>query len=121
MTKPEALQNPRRLFVYGSLQPGGTNAHVLEPLGGDWQPAQVHGVLRQAGWGADMGYPGLVLDRSGEVVAGYVLSSEALATAWSSLDAFEGDEYQRVLTLVMLQTGEVVEAYVYVIRSEDTV
>ncbi|MEL7298074.1 MAG: gamma-glutamylcyclotransferase family protein [Pseudomonadota bacterium] len=119
MTKEESRRDSIHLFVYGSLQPGGVNAHVLEPLGGDWQPAAVRGALMQAGWGAEMGYPGLILDESGELVTGYLLSSDALATAWPSLDEFEGNEYQRVSTMVALQSGESVEAFVYVIRAAD--
>ena len=30
-----------RLFVYGSLQPGGPNEHVLAETGGDWQPGVI--------------------------------------------------------------------------------
>jgi len=47
----------QRLFVYGSLQPGHTNAHLLEQIGGTWQAASVVGMLRPEGWGAQQGYP----------------------------------------------------------------
>ena len=53
------------LFVYGTLAPGRPNEHVLTALGGTWQPATVKGHLKPQGWGAEMGYPGLVLDESG--------------------------------------------------------
>ncbi len=105
-----------RLFVYGSLQPGAANAHVLAPLGGNWEPAVVRGRLEQTGWGAAIGFPGLVLDESAEDVAGQVLSSPGLADKWDELDAFEGSEYERVIVPVARARGDVVDAFVYVLR-----
>ena len=46
---------PNRLFVYGTLAPGRPNAHILAPLGGNWQPATVTGHLKQQGGGDAMG------------------------------------------------------------------
>ena len=111
-----------RLFVYGSLQPGGANEHMLADLGGEWQPATIQGVLHEAGWGAQLGYPGLVLQEDNQMteksqtVHGYVLTSAGLADYWTELDAFEGEEYERVFTIVTLASGENVAAYVYIIR-----
>ena len=34
-----------RLFVYGTLCPNRENAHILGEIGGDWQPAMVHGTI----------------------------------------------------------------------------
>lgn len=36
------------LFVYGSLAPGKSNAHVLAGIAGSWQPARAKGSLLQA-------------------------------------------------------------------------
>ena len=105
-----------KLFVYGTLAPGRPNEHVLAPLRGSWQPATVKGRLNPEGWGADMGYPGLVLDPDGDDVHGLVFSSDRLAGFWTELDAFEGEEYERVLTWARLRDGTATEAYVYVIR-----
>ena len=58
------------LFIYGSLQPGGPNEHVLAEIGGDWEPAVVKGNLLEEGWGASMGYPGLAIDERGNDVHG---------------------------------------------------
>lgn len=107
---------PYRLFAYGSLQPGRPNAHVLTPLGGDWQPGTVRGFLKQAGWGAQLGFPGLMLDPAGQAVSGSVFTAEQLGDFWPTLDEFEGDQYERVLTAVTLQDGTAVEAYIYVLR-----
>ena len=106
----------QRLFVYGSLQPGGPNAHVLGRLSGRWAPGALRGSLVQAGWGADLGYPGLVLDEVGDEIHGYVFSSVELEAEWERLDTFEGDGYERVLASVRLADGEHVRANVYVLR-----
>ena len=111
MTLP-AIQH---LFVYGSLRPGCSNANVLAGLTGEWQPGTVIGQLFESGWGADLGYPGLKLTDSGKPVSGQVLTSPDLADFWAELDAFEGEQYQRVLTQVTLSTGELIEAHVYTV------
>ncbi len=106
-----------RLFVYGSLQPGGPNEHVLAEVDGVWEPGFVKGRLVEAGWGASMGYPGMVIDEGGDEIHGHVLSSEELSALWQTLDDFEGDEYERVVAKVSLRGGELVEASVYALRS----
>ena len=105
-----------RLFIYGSLQPGGPNEHVLAAIGGEWEPAVIKGKLVEKGWGASMGYPGLIVDESGGDVHGHVFSSTNLHAKWASLDEFEGEEYERVVAVVTLQSGEQVQAHVYVLR-----
>ncbi|MDN6859214.1 gamma-glutamylcyclotransferase [Pseudomonas sp. CAN2814] len=105
-----------RLFVYGTLGPGRPNEHVLARIGGTWLEAQLKGELIQAGWGAGMGFPGLVIDADGEIIRGHVFQSEHLAEHWDALDRFEGAEYQRVLTAVTLVDGQQVQAYVYALR-----
>lgn len=108
-----------KLFVYGSLQPGGANEHVLADLDGRWEPGTVRGRLLDAGWGANMGYPGIILDELGPPVAGFVFSSESLASAWKVLDEFEGQEYQRCLVPVQLQAGGEVVAHIYALKVTD--
>lgn len=105
-----------RLFVYGTLQPGGPNEHVLAAIGGEWTPAVVKGTLMKAGWGAGMGYPGLILDEHGTDIYGYVFSSPRLSPQWTDLDDFEGIEYQRTLVPVILESGQQVQAYVYALK-----
>ena len=106
----------QRLFVYGSLQPGGPNEHVLSGVDGRWQRASVRGRLVQEGWGADLGYPGLVLDDAADAVPGSVLSSEELTAKWPDLDDFEGEGYERVSARVQTESGETVTAQLYVLR-----
>ncbi|MGD1906205.1 MAG: gamma-glutamylcyclotransferase [Leptolyngbyaceae cyanobacterium] len=108
-----------RLFVYGTLQLGKPNEHVLTAIGGEWEPAIIKGNLINSGWGSSMGYPGLVLDESGEDVQGHIFSSADLSAKWAELDAFEGEDYDRVLTSMTLRSGAQVQAYIYVLRADD--
>lgn len=103
----------QRLFVYGTLAPGRPNEHLLANVPGAWEPATATGRLLQQGWGAAEGYPGIVLDASGDEVAGLLFSSPTLGEHWARLDAFEGDGYARVMTTVKLEDGTSVDACVY--------
>jgi len=108
----------KRLFVYGSLGPGRPNEHVLAAIGGTWQVASVMGTLRQEGWGAAMGYPGIQLDKEGCEVRGLLFSSEKLTEHWAALDEFEGASYLRVQTTVKLEDNTTVAAYIYALRDQ---
>jgi gamma-glutamylcyclotransferase (GGCT)/AIG2-like uncharacterized protein YtfP len=103
-----------RLFVYGTLAPGRPNDHVLADIPGKWEPGTVRGTLLQEGWGAKVGYPGIVLDQAGDEVQGFLFSSDALAQHLPRLDAFEGSGYERIETSVRLDEG-LVDAYIYVL------
>ncbi len=105
-----------RLFVYGTLAPGRPNAHVLADVPGMWEPATVRGRLFAQGWGAVIGYPGIIPDDSGDEVSGLVFTSEELQRHWSRLDEFEGEGYERILIPATLQDGTQVDAYVYALR-----
>jgi gamma-glutamylcyclotransferase (GGCT)/AIG2-like uncharacterized protein YtfP len=76
----------------------------------------VKGQLVQQGWGAALGFPALVLDGGGKEVNGFLFSSENLSNFWDTLDAFEGEQYERVLVDACLHDGKVVAAYVYVLK-----
>lgn len=106
-----------RFFAYGTLAPGRPNGHVLADVAGTWEPATVRGRLRQEGWGAEVGYPGIVLAEGGDEVHGFVFSSPDLSAHWRRLDEFEGEGYERVLAPATLRDGITVQAYIYVLRS----
>ena len=108
----------QRLFVYGTLAPGRPNERVLEAVPGVWEPATVRGDLLPEGWGAGVGFPGIVLDEQGSEVEGFVFSSPSLHAHWERLDDFEGDGCQRVLTAARLRDGRTVDAHIFVLRSQ---
>ena len=105
-----------RLFTYGTLCPGRENAHILANIEGQWSKAFVNGVVHILDWGADCGLPAMVLDAQADAVSGYLLSSDALEKHWLRIDAFEGEQYQRVLADVQLESGERVSAWIYVMN-----
>lgn len=102
-----------KLFVYGTLAPGEPNEHILAHITGRWTKGVVRGKRFDSGWGAAMGYPGIILDPEGDLVPGMLFSSSELDAHWPAIDDFEGEGYQRVITEVMLENGESVEAYIY--------
>lgn len=105
-----------RLFVYGTLSPGGDNHHLLSSISGSWEVATLTGRLLNEGWGAELGCPGMILSDSGEEIAGWVFASKDLSDHWSMLDEFEGADYQRILTHAKVAGGERLQAYVYVLN-----
>jgi len=106
-----------RLATYGSLSPGRVNHHELAALRGNWRAGTVRGMLMPEGWGATMGYPGLILDPMGPHVDVYLFESPDLPDHWERLDEFEGSGYRREITQVSTPDGEV-EACIYVLASQ---
>jgi 4'-phosphopantetheinyl transferase len=102
----------RRLAVYGTLAPGKSNHGQLAGLSGKWSQGTVRGTLRPAGWGLTHGFPGLIWNPSGDRVAVQVFDSQDLERHWDRLDAFEGEDYQRLLVPVE-QDGSLVVANIY--------
>ncbi len=102
-----------RLFVYGTLAPGRSNARELTRIPGAWEPVRIKGKFYREGWGAASGYPGVILDDCGDDVQGVLFSSGELAGHWQRLDDSEGSGYRRVITAAIREDGSVVDAYVY--------
>jgi gamma-glutamylcyclotransferase (GGCT)/AIG2-like uncharacterized protein YtfP len=90
---------------------------MMDPDGGHghWLRGQVFGTLVDAGWGADLGFPALVLDPGGTAIDVHVFESADLPAHWSRLDQFEGPGYNRVTTTVHTSNGDLM-ASVYVLR-----
>jgi gamma-glutamylcyclotransferase (GGCT)/AIG2-like uncharacterized protein YtfP len=103
-----------RLATYGTLGPGRPNHGQLTGLSGRWLVGRVRGALFQGGWGAELGYPGLILEADGPPVEVEVFESSALPHHWERLDAFEGPGYRRVATDVSTAEG-VLPASIYVL------
>lgn len=111
------MDRDNRLAVYGSLAPGKANHRQLDGVIGSWQPGMVRGHLVESGWGAAQGYPGLRPDPFGPEVMVQLFTSEDLPEHWDRLDAFEGDEYERVIVDVDLGAYSV-QANLYALRPE---
>ena len=106
-----------RLAVYGTLVPGRVNHHQISALKGKWQRGTVRGKLLSSGWGAALGFPGLILDLLGSAVDVYLFESADLPEHWTRLDEFEGIGYRRVVTVVHTEEGER-SAWIYVLAEE---
>jgi Gamma-glutamyl cyclotransferase, AIG2-like len=78
----------------------------------------VYGRLVDAGWGASLGFPALILDPEGTIIHVHVFESVDLPAHWSRLDDFEGSSYQGVVTTVHMPTGEV-DSHIYVLGAQD--
>jgi gamma-glutamylcyclotransferase (GGCT)/AIG2-like uncharacterized protein YtfP len=105
-----------RLATYGSLAPGRQNHGQLTDLPGRWIVGHVRGSLIEAGWGAELGFPALVLDPDGTPIEVSIFESEALVHHWQRLDAFEGPGYRRLTVDVSTPEG-VLPASIYVLAN----
>lgn len=106
-----------KLFVYGTLGPNQPNEGVLKKIGGDWENGFVKGKLYNEGWGANLGCPGIRLEKNGEEIKGHIFISNRLREYWKQLDDFEGKAYQRVKTKIILEnTRTEIEAFIYVLK-----
>jgi len=92
------LGEPRtKLATYGTLAPGEVNHGWVAGLAGHWHDGFVHGDLQHTGWGVDHGFPALAWRSGGPRVPVKLLISPDLPQHWPRLDAFEGEEYCRLL------------------------
>jgi gamma-glutamylcyclotransferase (GGCT)/AIG2-like uncharacterized protein YtfP len=103
-----------RLATYGTLAPGRSNAHMLAKIEGQWSVGTVRGHLVEKGWGAALGFPGIILDAAGPEVQVHVFASQDMPNHWARLDAFEGDGYRRVPVAVNAGDDQVT-ASIYVL------
>jgi gamma-glutamylcyclotransferase (GGCT)/AIG2-like uncharacterized protein YtfP len=78
----------------------------------------VRGRLVDSGWGASLGYPGLILDPSASLIEVDLFESLELPKHWSRLDDFEGSGYKRVITRVQTADGQL-DAWIYVIDEHE--
>ena len=107
-----------QLFVYGTLCPNRENADILAGIGGDWEKASIHGTIHILDWGPDKGLPAIILNEKDALVEGYLFSTEKLAENWQMLDDFEGFQYKRVQVKTFLDSGEIVQAWTYVMNEQ---
>lgn len=107
-TLRERLDHPeRKLFSYGTLQPGRKNARLLAGVNGDWLPAETRGKR----WMMEGRFHAFRWEPEGEMVSGTLLVSPEIN--WQKLDAFEGSLYRRILIPVTLENDELLVANAY--------
>lgn len=107
------------LFVYGTLMPNCPNGYVLENVVGKFIPATVRGYLKDAGWSASMGYPGIKLNEEGDTIHGYLFYSNNLINHWDNLDEFEGEEFERLEVNVERYDEMDVDTFIYVLKASE--
>jgi len=90
------------LAVYGTLAPGQENHGQIATIAGRWMLGTLRGRLVPEGWGAALGYPGLVLDLEGPAVEAHVHESDDLPVHRARLDGFERPGYRRLPVTVDL-------------------
>jgi len=107
------------LIIYGTLAPGRSNHAQVAHLKGVWEQGIVRGKLIPIGWGASQGYNGFLHARKEEqeVISAFVLLSDELVKNWPALDAFEGNEYRRMLAKYELNNGVVGVGFIYAINA----
>ena len=71
-----------RLVTNWTLGRGKPNHHQLDGLDGRWLKGHVNGMLVDAGWGASLGYPALVLQANGPAIDVKVFESADLPDHW---------------------------------------
>jgi gamma-glutamylcyclotransferase (GGCT)/AIG2-like uncharacterized protein YtfP len=101
----------RALFVYGTLRRGCANRHarLLDRSALFLGPARVQGRLYRVKW-----YPGMTLrGDAGDWVLGDLFQVRDPLTL-TALDQYEGtEEYRRVLTMAVLENGDLAQCWVY--------
>lgn len=87
---------PGRVFVYGTLMPGGVRWPMLAAYALSWERATAHGRL----WDTGHGYPAVQFDAGGAAVPGILVTLDPAraAPALAALDELEdeGRLYRRV-------------------------
>ncbi len=105
-----------RLFVYGTLR----NGQTARSLVANQITRSIDATTRGKIYAFPMGYPALVEDDTA-VVKGDVIWLSELAATFGLLDAFEGADFARVIRKVLLETGQEIWAWVYVLADPSTV
>lgn len=102
-----------RLFVYGTLRVGEAAHPIVAPYVTQAVRATALGTM----YGLAAGYPGVVADDRG-VIHGELLTLRELAEALPALDAYEGDDFTRVLAEITTAAGRG-WAWMYVLVSSE--
>lgn len=106
-----------RLFVYGTIRRGQTARSLV-----------ANSIVRSVGahttgriYAFPMGYPGFSDSHGAGRVVGELLWLQDLAATFGLLDAYEGDDFARVLKLVTTESGEEMWAWIYALADPEAV
>lgn len=102
-----------RLFVYGTLRDGQSARRMLEAYVRASEPARCRGTM----YAFASGYPGVILDGDTTLV-GELLHLDDLDKALPLLDAYEGDDFTRILGDVEAGNG-IERAWIYVLSDPE--
>jgi gamma-glutamylcyclotransferase (GGCT)/AIG2-like uncharacterized protein YtfP len=108
----DAQEIVNRVFVYASLRSGQAERSMIEEYIARSEPATMEGRLFIV---EDLGS---FVEGDGHVV-GEVVEINDLAAAFPLLDAFEGEDYARILKKATLASGEEVWAWVYMLANPE--
>ncbi len=98
-----------RLFVYGTMRTGQTARSLVANSITRTAPAHTNGMI----YAFPMGYPGYNEGDGTGKVTGELLWLTELAATFGLLDAYEGEDFARIIKQVTLETGEAVWAWIY--------
>lgn len=98
-----------RLFVYGTLRQGQTARSLIANQITRCVKAHTTGCI----YAFPMGYPGFSEGDGKSRVVGEVIWLTDLPATFGLLDAYEGDDFARVIKQVTLETGEEVWTWIY--------
>ena len=105
-----------RLFVYGTLRQGQTARSLIANQIQRCVKAHTKGSL----YAFPMGYPGFTEAGDGKVF-GEVIWLTELAATFGLLDAYEGQDFARMIRQVTLETGEQIWAWIYALADPGAV
>jgi len=105
-----------RLFVYGTLLHGQAARSMVGNHVARWEQASITGRM----YAFPMGYPGVV-DEGDDRIVGELMWLSDLAAAFALLDAYEGDDFVRILKRVQRLDGTEVWAWCYVLADPATI
>src|ERR1051325_10066823 len=98
-----------RLFVYGTLREGQTARALIANQITRCVKAHTSGCI----YAFPMGYPAYSEGDGSGKVHGEVIWLTELAATFGLLDAYEGQDFARVIKEVTLESGEIVWAWMY--------
>ena len=104
-----------RLFVYGTMRQGQTARSLVAGSVTRCVKASTSGQI----YAFPMGYPGYV--EGTDRVVGEVLWLTDLAATFGLLDAYEGEDFVRVIRQVTIETGEELWTWIYALADPEAV